>query len=117
MVSLILGAARCPPWLKQHASYVGRYHVVAINSVSDISWGIEKSASLSLFFGTPLKMPDSAIQALGAVGGGKNRWHDVTAKKIRGENRADHLYTHFAWVLVGCPCHCTLGFDFFPVCK
>ena len=54
-------------------------------------------------------MPDSAIQALGAGGGGKNRWHDVTAKKIRGENSADHLYTHFAWVLVGCPCRSPLG--------
>lgn len=54
-------------------------------------------------------MPDSSIQALGAVG--KNRWHEVTAKKVEGESGVDHLYTHFAWVLVGCPCRCPLDAD------
>lgn len=77
------------------------YSVVAINCVDEISWGIKKDASL--FFGVPLKMPDSAVRELdGGQGGKESRWHALTGNNVmtKKDTALQDLYTDFAWVLV-----------------
>ena len=85
-----------PAYKKDH-----RHKVVAINVVTNVFAGIDDQGKANLFFGSPLKMPDSAVKSLGdSKSDQKNRrWHPVTKGVLKEE------FTDFAWVLVRSPDH------------